>query len=504
MATKKEVLDLRYKQFEEEKRKSKPGDLITLDLSGINLRFLPFIPDGVNRLNFSNNKIITMKVIPYFLTYVNLSSNVLESIPQLPNRLETLILSKNSLLELPELPKTLTYLSVSENRLKTLPRLPPKLEFLDVSSNNLKKIPDLPDSINYVNASSNKIHSIGKVSKNITTLLLKSNELAELPILPESLKVLDVSYNKFEKLPKIPDYTKMNITYNPVEINIRQIKPTYVKTYTYEDQEYKTVKIPKGTVMFHSTNFLGQQIECFVGYNINNFYRLHPQHLTYFYLSPSFQHSDYGSNEALYILTEDVEVVLGVLPSHDTKRQIELNYQEDCTNLNYDTTLVQRYECFKGNFQDKNGFFTQGYKNFKIDAELDKLDHFFSFYTDFDGNVNVPELVIHPKKERSEKDIILPKEEVSFEWLDSHINEYKFKPFLIFEEGQSIQNYLGKFRQLLSPEGLHDGKETFHMTVHKTQGFYMIAEYTSKKVLKECLSIEDDMKEEFLKKIKTE
>ena len=504
MTTKKEIIELRLKQFEEEKKKAKPNDLVTLDLSGINIRYLPFIPDGTTRLNFSNNKLPGIKSIPYFLTYLNLSSNLIETLPPLPNRLETLILSKNGLLEIPELPKTLTYLSISENRLKKLPKLPPKLEFLDVNSNNLKTLPDLPDSLNYVNASANNLTSIGKVSSNLSTLLLKSNKLKELPELPESIKVLDISYNKFEKLPKISDYAKMNITHNPVEINIRQLKPTYVKKYTYEEQEYKTVKIPKGTVLFHSTDFLAQQIDCFVGYNVKDFYRLHPQHLTFFFLSPSFQHSDYGPNEGLFILTEDVEVVLGVLPSHDTKRQIELDYQEDCSNLNYDTTIIQRYECFKRNFPTKNGFFTQGYKNFKIDSELEKLTHFFSFYTDFEGNINVPEFVIHPRKERIEKDVLLPKNEFSYEWLASHIDEYRFKPFLIFEESQNIQNYLEKFRKLLSPEGINDGKESFHMTIHKTQGFYMIAEYTDKKVLKECLSVDDDSKEEFLKKIKTE
>jgi hypothetical protein len=504
MATKKEILEIRYAQFEEEKKKSKPGDLITLDLSGINISYLPTMPDGTTRLNFSNNKIKTMKLIPYFLTYINLSSNVLESLPPLPNKLETLILSKNGLLELPELPKSLTYLNISENRLKILPKLPPKLEFLDVNSNNLKTLPELPDSLNYVNASSNNITNIGKLSKNLNTLLLKSNKLKDVPVIPESLKVLDISYNKFEKLPNIPDYTKMNITHNPVEINIRQLKPTSVKTHIYEGKEYQTVKIPKGTVMFHSSPALAQQIECFVGYNVKELYRLHPQHLTFFFLSPSFQQSDYGSVEALYILTEDVEVVLGVLPSHDTKRQIELNYQEDCTNLNYDTTLIARYECFKHNFPNKNGFFTQGYKNFKINPELEKLNHFFSFYTDFEGNINVPELVIHPKKERGEKDIFLPKSDFSYTWLDSHIDEYKFKPFLIFDKEQGIQSYLSKFRQLLSSKGIGDEKETFHMTVHKTQGFYMIAEYTDKKVLKDCLNVDDDSKEDFLKKIKTE
>jgi hypothetical protein len=526
MSSKKEILESRLKKWEQEKRNAKPGDILILDFSGMDYRFIPFIPEGATKLNFANNKLNMVKSIPYFLTYINLSSNYIKNIPSFPDKLETIILSKNDLTIIPELPKNLKYLQINENRLVSLPKLPKKLEFLDVSSNNLKSLPDIPDTLLNVNASTNSISSIGKISKNIVTLNLKSNNLKNLPVeLPDSLKNLDLSYNKFETMPIVPSYTKMNISNNPLYINLRKLQPKYITTHKFSESSesedssdssnlYKTVKIPKGTVLFHSAKRMEQFSELFVGYpyksGTESEFRLHPQHLSFFYLSPSFQRSEYGPNEGLFILTKDIEVVLGLLPSKDTKRQIELKYQEDCKNLDYDTAIEQKYECFKRDFPNKAGYLTQGYRNFKTDPEVEKFNYFYSYFEDFEGNLNIPELVIHPRKERMQKDLILPKSDFSYTWLDKHIDEYMFKPFFIFEhkleEGipssKSLFDYVYKLKVLLSPEGFTDDSGTYHMTIHKDEGFYMIAEYTSPEVLNECLSVSDPEKEEFLKKIK--
>jgi E3 ubiquitin-protein ligase SspH2 len=278
MAAKKEIVESRLKKWEQEKRNAKPGDTLILDFSGMDSRFIPFIPEGVTKLNFANNKLNMIKSIPYFLTYINLSSNYITSIPSFPDKLETIILSKNDLTILPDLPKNLKYLQVNENRLTSLPKLPKKLEFLDVSSNNLKSLPDMPDILLNVNASTNSINSIGKISKNIVSLNLKSNNLKNLPIdLPDSLKNLDISYNKFETMPFIPSYTKMNISNNPLYINLRKLQPKYISTHRFSDSKeskepkdsrsenlYKTVKIPKGTVLFHSAKRMEQFSELFV------------------------------------------------------------------------------------------------------------------------------------------------------------------------------------------------------------------------------------------------
>jgi hypothetical protein len=526
MSNKKEILESRLKKWEEEKRNYKTGDVLTLDFSGIDSRFIPFIPEGVTRLNFANNKLTMIKSIPYFLTFINLSSNYIKTIPSFSDKLETIILSKNQLISLPELPKNLKHLQVNENRLTSLPKLPKKLEFLDVSSNNLKSLPNMPDTLLNVNASTNSINSIGKISKNIVSLNLKSNFLKNLPIeLPDSLKNLDISYNKFETMPIVPSYTKMNISNNPLYINLRKLQPKYVSTHRFSESEeslgsksfdskslYKTVKIPKGTVLFHSAKRMEQFSELFVGYPYNSGpdseFRLHPQHLSFFYLSPSFQKSEYGPHEGLFILTKDIEVVLGLLPSEDTKRQIELRYQEDCKNLDYDTVIEQKYECFKKNFPTKTGFLTQGYRNFKVDPAVEKFNYFYSYFEDFEGNLNVPEFVIHPRKERLERDLVVRKTDFSYDWLNKHIDEYMFKPFFIFEHNpedsdmKNLHDYVYKLKTLLSPSGFTDASGTYHMTVHKDEGFYMIAEYTSDEVLKECISVTNPEKEEFLKKIK--
>jgi hypothetical protein len=523
MAAKKEILDSRLKKWDEDKRNMKTGDVLILDFSGMDSRFIPFLPEGVTRLNFSNNKLNMIKSIPYFLTYINLSSNYIKSIPSFSDKLETIILSKNDLTVVPELPKNLKHLEIAENRLTSLPKLPKKLEYLDVSSNNLKSLSDMPDTLLNVNASINSISSLGKISKNIVTFNLKSNKLKNLPIdLPDSLKNIDLSYNKFETMPIVPSYTKMNISNNPLYINLRKLQPKYVTSHKFSESKesgsldskslYKTVKIPKGTVLFHSAKRMEQFSELFVGYpyksGSDSEFRLHPQHLSFFYLSPSFQKSEYGPNEGLFILTKDIEVVLGLLPSEDTKRQIELRYQEDCKNLDYDTVIEQKYECFKKNFPTKTGFLTQGYRNFKTDPEVEKFNYFYSYFEDFEGNLNIPEFVIHPRKDRLDRDLVVSKTEFSYEWLNKHIDEYMFKPFFIFEHKpeesntKNLYDYVYKLKTLLSPDGFTDASGTYHMTIHKEEGFYMIAEYTSDEVLKECISVADPEKEEFLKKVK--
>lgn len=86
-------------------------------------------------------------------------------------------LSNLGLTELPELPDTLEVLRCSFNRLTSLPDLPNTLEALNCSNNQLTSLPELPYKLKELFCSGNKLTSLPELPNTLETLLCYGNQL---------------------------------------------------------------------------------------------------------------------------------------------------------------------------------------------------------------------------------------------------------------------------------------------------------------------------------------
>ena len=147
-----------------------------LDLSYLNLKSLPTLPENLKRLRCEYNNLTTLPKLPITLTTLFCFSNELTSLPSLPNGLLILFCTHNKLTRLPSLPNGLGILYCSNNELTRLPKLPDSLEDLLCENNNLPSIfymiegeeeVEIGVRRNYIN----RIRKLQKSKKNIVNTL---------------------------------------------------------------------------------------------------------------------------------------------------------------------------------------------------------------------------------------------------------------------------------------------------------------------------------------------
>jgi|UniRef100_A0A6C0H1A6 Leucine-rich repeat (LRR) protein len=96
---------------------------LKLDLSNLNLEYLPNLPENLIELYCDQNQLILLPDnLPKNLCILNCSFNKLKFLPNLPNNLEYLYCNNNNLLSLPnEFPNTIKGFDCRHNNLKFLP-----------------------------------------------------------------------------------------------------------------------------------------------------------------------------------------------------------------------------------------------------------------------------------------------------------------------------------------------------------------------------------------------
>jgi hypothetical protein len=131
------------------------SSLVSLNCENNNLTFIPRLPQSLQRLLISYNKLGNLTNLPPNLTALFCKGNQLKSLPDLPPTLETLDCSYNTLSILPQLPISLKTLFCSNNILTILPDLPKILEGLECGDNRLKNLPILPKTLNFLSCQNN-------------------------------------------------------------------------------------------------------------------------------------------------------------------------------------------------------------------------------------------------------------------------------------------------------------------------------------------------------------
>lgn len=133
---------------------------LLLDLSSMDLPFLPPLPPTVQRLSCSKNRLTELPLLPPGLRVLYADRNRLERLSPLPETLQELVVSYNSLETLPTLPPTLLHLYACFCHLRTLPPLPLTLQTLSVAGNCLRSLPPLPPPLQHLDIEQNPIERL--------------------------------------------------------------------------------------------------------------------------------------------------------------------------------------------------------------------------------------------------------------------------------------------------------------------------------------------------------
>ncbi len=112
-----------------------------LDLSNLQLKYVPELPDNIKYLNLEKNNITTVYSFPPNLRSLNIKNNKLVELPILPENLKRLEVDFNELEDLPTLPTSLKYLSAKYNKLIKLPKLPSNIKELYLTGNPPIELP---------------------------------------------------------------------------------------------------------------------------------------------------------------------------------------------------------------------------------------------------------------------------------------------------------------------------------------------------------------------------
>ena len=175
-----------------------------VDLSMLGLTELPPLPEGLEHLTCSFNRLTTLPKLPQSLRSLYCAHNQLTSLPTLPPFLEYLHCQLNQLTSLPTLPPSLLTLVCHTNRLTSLPELPSILDILRCGNNQLTSLPTLPPIMFAMSCYCNPLTTLPALPLQLEELTCYSSTLTSIPMLPPNLRKLNCLGNPLETLPELP------------------------------------------------------------------------------------------------------------------------------------------------------------------------------------------------------------------------------------------------------------------------------------------------------------
>ncbi len=186
-----------------------PDTLEELDISGNRISRLTGLPPNLRILNCSGNYMKDLSGIPDSVIHIQCSLNLMTRIAysHLPSNLNYLICNHCEITELPELPSTLLTLDCANNSsLARLPTLPQTLVSISCCACNLAELPTLPDTMIDLLCDNNVINVLpDELPTALRYLSCESNEITALPsILPSKLRFLRCGHNSITQLPNLP------------------------------------------------------------------------------------------------------------------------------------------------------------------------------------------------------------------------------------------------------------------------------------------------------------
>jgi hypothetical protein len=229
---------------------------------------------------------------------------------------------------------------------------------IDLSNNNFKSIKNLPSSIG-INLNNNKNLKYIDLTNPVYYLLFDNTGIE--------------TFNDIKNINNIKN--SINFSDTPLEKKytpLRKVNKAQVKTRINEDNiKYDTYIIPKGTILFRNFERMEDLSSVYIGFqpkeNDGNYY-LHPDQYTFFFTSPKrlLFNSLFGNISSIFVLQNDIEVLLGFRPAIRGKSNInklimfkeDRNYKtifvEDCKPHKVKSNQKYEYKCFKKEYKDSN------------------------------------------------------------------------------------------------------------------------------------------------------
>lgn len=368
-------------------------------------------------------------------------------------------------------------LILSNNNLESIYQINPslmKIEYLDVSNNPKLKRFDISSS---KIKSSRNAGIINSNNSNNTLSEENRDKLASEKIEAELLRnsgdtkgliFVNISNCPIEYIKKIDDVTRVfaavncNIKdigmfpnnysrYNDLELMLnnnpcpigfingygsitkyskKRIHRTIDYKYTYPTgitthDSVNTIIIPKGTLLFRGS---GKDTlnDDFMGITMGAKHYLYPNYNIFFYPYPYSTEKIFASFNYMYIfvLTHDVEIMLGVEPSHNTRKDRydkNISYLTTCSEISrkdYSSSPSIKghaYDpCFSNDFMAKNpsvvGMMVMAKNDTDIHIQSNEEERYFTKYRthfiDHQSNVGIPEIILYPLKERIIDEIV--------------------------------------------------------------------------------------------------
>lgn len=320
--------------------------------------------------------------------------------------------------------------------------------------------------------------------------------------LPENSKV-NLSYNKIKKLPQLRNIS-YKILRNPVSkkiYNFREFNKDYTFTKNILNKNVDLIILPKGTLLFRQYHNIDDVKYSFVGYkkpeNEENFY-LHPDHKSYFYSFPSFKTSigDYGNIDVIFVLQQDVvlfyPVKQDIIKDYYTEN-IKDTSMKSSIKLQFDSKNYLKDEYINQNIM---GWYVNANTNLYINNNTIELEKYKQVYKG--KSYTRSEVMLYPRKQRIFEDVVTKVEDFNDSWLEKNLKKFNYKPLVIFDETVTSKKYKEIFDKLLSVKGFTNEDGTFHITVNKIDGTYILAEEANEDILKDCVPLSQD-RVEYLK-----
>lgn len=471
-----ESSNLIFSNLELDRLPAIPDNVFSIHLFEMTLNSIDNLPENLQYLEIKNSKIdlLDMDILPKSIRELYITNSSIERTNgSLKSylKLTYLISEGNSSGStdkiISEFPKNLIYLVCSNNQLTSLPPLPKSLTTLDCSNNQLTSLPDLPKSLRNIKCGNNQLTSLPPLPKSLKFLMCQNNQLTSLPPLPKSLYSLNIYNNKIENLPnniKVENIITCKNDTEDYECVKKNFNEDNIETHYSKDRKLTVLTLKKGTLLFRTMQNLHNIRESFVGVQDKNEYILSSDHESYFFLHPF--NNGYGDNTVIFVLTNDVKVILGVNPSEDfNKKNINRDYGKPCQSKKYKSKLRKRIysnmycldDKFIEEYPDVLGWLApddSGGNNKHFESNyFPKYRDYVSFYENKEGVLARPELVIYPLKKRSLTDVITPIKEFNSEWIQNHIEDFNYMPIITIDYNVEFAQYKKVIDKLLSDKG---------------------------------------------------
>lgn len=251
--------------------------------------------------------------------------------------------------------------------------------------------------------------------------------------------------------------------------------------------EYETIVIPKGTLLFRGVHNVTTLTSDFAGIPTDAGFCLHKNFNVFFYPFPFVSNtiSDYKYH-VMHVTMRDLKLVNLISPSKFNRQDKSSNIggittcdriPKTCgvSGRNYDPCVD--YSKVSGDVSGMLAIAKADAKTLKTKREPYErwINKYFITYKDSRDIIGVPELILHPRMDKTER----TEKIVDFEsWYHSNKSALNYNYLHVMPyEVDSIQNLMDDF---LSKDGLDLGDDTnYHLKINKNTGFFQIDEFSN-------------------------